>query len=64
MECGIDEMKYPDKKFVGSYMFNSYRKHEILLLSIEILHKLPIAKSWEEIDSVVTENNIIRSVMN
>lgn len=64
MECGIDEMKYPDKKFVGSYMFNSYRKHEILLLPIEILHKLPIAKSWEEIDSVVTENNIIRSVMN
>lgn len=45
-------------------MFNSYRKHEILLLPIEILHKLPIAKSWEEIDSVVTENNIIRSVMN
>ena len=39
MECGIDEMKYPDKKFVGSYMFNSYRKHEILLLPIEILHK-------------------------
>lgn len=44
MECGIDEMKYPDKKFVGSYMFNSYRKHEILLLPIEILHKLPIAE--------------------
>ena len=45
-------------------MLNPYRKHEILLLPIEILHKLPIAKSWEEIDSVVTENNIIRSVMN
>lgn len=63
-ECGIDEVKYPDKKFVGPYMLNPYRKHEILLLPIEILHKLPIAKSWEEIDSVVTENNIIRSVMN
>ena len=63
-ECEINAVKYPDKEFVGTYMLNPYRGHEILLLPIEIIHKLPIAKSWEEIDSVVTENNIIRSVMN
>ncbi len=63
-ECGIDETKYSDKEFKGSYMINPYRGYEILLLPIEILHKLPIAKSWEDIDSVVTENSIIRSVMN
>lgn len=64
VECEINAVKYPDKEFVGTYMLNPYRGHEILLLPIEIIHKLPIAKSWEEIDSVVTENNIIRSVMN
>lgn len=63
-ECEINAVKYSDKEFVGPYMLNPYRGYEILLLPIEIIHKLPIAKSWEEIDSVVTENNIIRSVMN
>lgn len=64
MEARIEKSKYPDKEFIGSYMINPYRGYEVLLLPIEILHKLPIAKCWEEIDSVVTENNIIRSVMN
>lgn len=64
MEAGIEKSKYPDKEFTDSYMINPYRGYEVLLLPIEILHKLPIAKCWEDIDSVVTENNIIRSVMN
>lgn len=35
-----------------------------MLLPVEILHKLPVAKSWEEIDSVIVENNTIRAMMN
>lgn len=34
------------------------------MLPTEILHKLPVAKSWEEIDSVIVENNTIRAMMN
>lgn len=39
---------------------NPYKNTAILLLPVEILHQLPIAKSWDDIDKVVSENNIIR----
>lgn len=39
---------------------NPYKKSAILLLPEEILHQLPIAKDWDDIDRVVSYNNIIR----
>jgi len=39
---------------------NPYKDAPILLLPQEILHELPIAKDWDDIDRVATENRIIR----
>ena len=50
--------------FEDGYLLNPYKKCEVLLVPIEILHKLPVAKSWEDIDDVVSENNTIRALMN
>jgi len=35
----------------------------LLLLPIDILHELPIARSWDDIDRVVSENETIRREM-
>jgi hypothetical protein len=65
MEYGINSANFPDKAFdKNGYLINPYKKCEVLLLPIEVLHKLPVAKSWEDIDSIISENNIIRSLMN
>ena len=63
-EIGVNEDNYPDMDFDDGYLFNPYKKCEVLLVPIEILHKLPVAKSWEDIDDVVSENNTIRALMN
>ena len=39
---------------------NPYKNAAILLLPEEILHQLPIAKGWDDINRVISENNIIR----
>ena len=39
---------------------NPYKNAAILLLPKEILHQLPIAKDWDDIDRVISENIIIR----
>lgn len=63
-QLGMVKSNYPDLVFEDGFLLNPYTGYEILLLPIEILHKLPIAKSWEEIDSVVTENRVIRELLN
>lgn len=63
-ELEITEPKYPTKTFENGFLCNPFNGYEVLLLPIEILHKLPVAKSWEEIDSVIAENHAIRAVMN
>lgn len=50
--------------FNNGLLCNPVKGYEVLLLPTEILHKLPVAKSWEEIDSVIVENNTIRAMMN
>lgn len=63
-QLGIIKNNYPDKLFNNRLLCNPLKGYEVLLLPTEILHKLPVAKSWEEIDSVIVENNTIRAMMN
>lgn len=63
-QLGITINNYPDKLFNNGLLCNPEKGYEVLLLPTEILHKLPVAKSWEEIDSVIVENNTIRAMMN
>ena len=63
-QLGIIIDNYPDKLFNNGLLCNPVKGYEVLLLPTEILHKLPVAKSWEEIDSVIVENNTIRAMMN
>ena len=63
-QLGIIKNNYPDKLFNNGLLCNPAKGYEVLLLPTEILHKLPVAKSWEEIDSVIVENNTIRAMMN
>jgi hypothetical protein len=61
---GINQDNYPNIEFVNGLAINSYKKCEILLLPVDILHELPIAKDWEDIDRVCRENEIIREEIN
>ena len=47
--------------FLGNGLVkNPYKKVPILLLPEEILHEMPIAKGWDDIDRAISENNVIR----
>ena len=61
---GINKENYPDIEFVNDIAINPYKKCEILYLPIDILHELPIAKEWNDIDRVIAENKAIRAEVN
>lgn len=61
---GINIQNYPDNKFKDGFLINPYKNKPILLLPKDILHELPIAKEWEDIDSVCSKIQVIRSEMN
>lgn len=64
-ELGISEATRPDLNFDDKgFIKNPFKNASILLLPIEILHELPIAKDWDDIDRVVTENSVIREEIN
>lgn len=67
----IQKMFHIDKDNYSSYEFdsdgfliNKFKNCRVYFLPKEILHKLPVAKSWEDIDSVITENNAIKCELN
>lgn len=62
-ELGINKENYPEYSFESGLLINPYKDCELLLLPIDILHELPIARSWDDIDRVVTENETIRREM-
>lgn len=62
-EVGINEKNCPEYSFKSGLLINPYKGCELLLLPIDILHELPIARSWEDIDRVVIENETIRREM-
>lgn len=60
----IDESHYRDIPFNNGFLINPYKHDDLLLVPIDILHKLPVAECWEDIEYVVSENSTIRGEMN
>ena len=60
----ITSENYPDDKFIDGVAYNPYKNCELLLVPKEIMHELPIAKCWDDIDRVILENNAIRQEIN
>lgn len=63
-ELGIDQKHFPKHRFRNGFLINSHKGSELYLLPQDILHKLPIAKCWEDIDTVIYENDAIRRELN
>ena len=63
-ELEINQIRYKDLLFNGEFLINPYKHDDVLLVPIDILHKLPVAESWEEIDLVVSQNSILRAELN
>lgn len=62
-EININKDNYPHLTFDKGFLINPYKNEPILLLPKDILHELPIAKDWEDIDRVCKEiENIKREV--
>lgn len=63
-KLGINAGKYPNIEFRDEIAINPYKKCELLYLPEEILHEIPIADSWSDIDRVIQENQAIRDEVN
>lgn len=63
-ELGITQEKYTSLEIKNGIVINPYKQCELLYLPEEILHELPIAKCWDDIDKVILENQIIRNEIN
>lgn len=63
-EFGINANNYGNLTFSGGLLINPFKNDSVLLVPIDILHKLPVAECWEDIDLVVTENSTLRAEMN
>lgn len=64
-ELDITEKSYEEYTFRNGIPGNPYKKNTaILLLPVEILHELPIARDWSDIDRVMQENEAIRNELN
>ncbi len=61
---GITKENYPEKKFKNGLLINPFKNKPVLLLPKDILHELPIAREWEDIDNVCERIQIIRDEMN
>ena len=60
----INEETYPEYKFRDGIVINPYKRIKLLLLPVDLLHKLPIAHGWDDIDRVCRENEAIRAEIN
>jgi len=63
-ELKINQKYYKELSFNGEYLINPYKHEDVLLVPVDILHKLPVAKSWEDIDLVVSQNHALRAEIN
>ena len=60
-ELEITPENYPLLRFQSDGLVHNPNKNSaILLLPTEILHELPIARDWDDVDRVVSENDAIR----
>ena len=61
-ELGITKDTHNDLMFMPDGLIkNPFKNAAILLLPEEILHELPIAKDWDDINRVAYENSVIRA---
>ena len=63
-ELGICPENYPDEVFENGFWINPFKKCPFLFLPEEILHQLPVARDWSEVEDVVFKNNVIRQEIN
>lgn len=65
-ELGISLENYPQYKFYSpGILLNPYKPNTpVLLLPKDILHELPIARDWFDIDRVCRENEAIKAEIN
>ena len=64
-KLGITEEKYSEYEFKNGIIINPYKRNkELLLVPINILHEIPIARGWDDIERVCTENEAIKQEMN
>ena len=60
----ITPESYPEYDFDDGVVVNPYKGTKLLLLPVELLHELPIARCWDDIDRVCRENDAIRAEIN
>lgn len=63
-ELNVNTQTYPDYNFDDGILINPYKRAPLLLLPSELLHELPIARCWNDIDRVCRENEAIRLEIN
>lgn len=63
-ELGITKERYASLLFDGSFLINPYKRCKMLLLPTDIIHRLPVAECWGDIDLVASENAVLRAEMN
>ena len=64
-EFSINQENYPHHRFENGIVMNPYKRNTgILLLPIEILNELPIARCWDDIERVCRENEAIKREIN
>lgn len=63
-ELKINPENYPRFAFKNGLVVNPYKCKFLLLLPECILHELPIARCWDDIDRVCSENEAIKAEIN
>lgn len=63
-ELNLDSEHYGEITFQDGIAINPYKKCELLYVPKEILHEIPIARCWSDIDRVISENEAIRAEVN
>ena len=46
------------------YVINEFKGCRLYLLPVDVLHELPVAKCWEDVETAASNNNAIRQEMN
>ena len=64
-DLDINSDTYSELTFSNGIILNPYKDNcEILYLPIELLHELPVAKDWSDVDDVIRKNEAIRREIN
>lgn len=61
----IDKEHYEEDTFdEKGFLINQYKGCRLYLLPTDILHELPVAKCWEDVETAASKNNAIRQELN